>query len=223
MPKYAHSGSVANSTAPGQAIRAERLSLQAQIASLEEQLEYRRRERGDKDERHGAHAGAQELDSRLARLMERYETLEILDVAASRLESVPGREAAIQVVLEIVAAMIGSEEVALYESAAAGEELRLAACCGVQPPERIAFATGLIGQTARTCHEYFAPPPASGHGEANENRISVCIPLLQEGSAPWVLVIYALLPQKQFLEKRDIEILRFLKDHATAALGRKTE
>jgi hypothetical protein len=36
-------------------------------------------------------------------------------------------------------------------------------------------------------------------------------------------VIYAMLPQKQLLAKRDIEILHFLRDHAVSMLGCQSE
>jgi hypothetical protein len=192
------------------------LSIQARIASLEEQLEYIHRERQ-------AGSVSTELESRLSSLEERYETLEVLDVVANRLESARNRKSANEGILEIAAAIIGSEEVALYEVEKAGQDLRLAAWCGVEPDERVPVGAGIIGQTAKTCREYFAPPPAPGPASAAESRISVCIPLFLESVPVWVLVIYAMLPQKQLLAKRDIEILHFLRDHAVSMLGCQSE
>ena len=227
MPKYAYSGSVANQSipnraAPGLAIRAEKLSLQAQIAALEEQLDYRASERKS-GAGHEDAGSTQDLGSRLSRMAERYEMLETLDVAASQLERTSDFESAFAAIVEIVAALIGSEEVALYRTEQGAADLHLAASSGVQPPERIAVGAAPVGETARTGQEYLAPAPVAHAGESGESGISACMPLQQQGSTAWVLVIYGLLPQKQFLEKRDVEILRFLGNHAAAALGRKTE
>lgn len=202
-------------------LQAEKLQTQARIMALEEQLESNRSEQMALAGRLSlAELRADEIRAHMSDLESRRDGLETLEVAAARLMGAQNREEAIAIVMEIVAALVGSEEIALYECDERGPTLNLASCYGISPPASIAIGEGLAGQVAATTREFLADSVTRQRGHAIDSQITVCAPLMHHSNLAGLLVIYGLLPEKHALESKDLVIIRFLEQQAAGILFR---
>ncbi|MBZ5525965.1 MAG: hypothetical protein LAP21_27390 [Acidobacteriia bacterium] len=203
------------------ALQSEKLQTQARIIALEEQLEANRGEQMALAGRLSlAELRADVLRAQLSDLESRQEGLETLEVAATRLQGSRSREEAIAIVMEIMAALVGSEEVALYEMDHEHAVLNLASCYGISAPASISLNDDLVGKVACTARSFIAESPTRQMGEADNSQITVCAPLMHHGDTAGVLIIYGLLPQKHHLENKDLVIIRFLEQQAAGFLFR---
>jgi putative methionine-R-sulfoxide reductase with GAF domain len=210
-------------SAPGtmQALQTEKLQTRARIMAVEEQLEI---SRGEQMTLAGRLSQAElrfdELQAQLSDLEARRESLEALEVAADRLLGSQDREEAVAILMEIVAALVGSEEVALYQLDREQAVLELVSCYGISVPASIALDQGIAGQVASSGREFIAESPARQRGEASDSQITICAPLTCQGETAGVLIVYGLVPQKHSLENKDLVIVRFLEQQAAGILFR---
>ena len=160
------------------------------------------------------------FSSRYAEVEQQNSNLANLYVASYRLHGTLSRKEVLDTLQEIVANLIGSEEAALFEVDADARVLNLAAAFGVAPEayRTIPLGSGLIGRAAVTGEIYVADPGAPGDGEAGEEHLTACIPLVLDGRVSGAIAIFRLLPQKAGVEDVDRELFDLLATHAATAL-----
>lgn len=158
------------------------------------------------------------------RFSDRYTTVEQenanlanLYVASYRLHGSVDRREVLQVLQEILANLVGSEETAIFEIDSDGTALRLLESIGISSERyrRVPLGSGTIGRAAQT-GERFVIGPGTPPGE--EPGLTACIPLKLEGRVVGAIAIFRLLPQKSTFHSLDIELFELLGTHAATAL-----
>jgi GAF domain-containing protein len=158
------------------------------------------------------------LTERCLELEQKASRLTLLCGASYRLfqGSLDRREVLLRI-REVVADVVGSEEIAVFTVAPDRPVLRLEQSFGIAArlPE-IAIGAGRIGR----CVERGEPWVAGRSGEALafEADLQAAIPLLAGGRTVGALAIFRLLPQKPQLESHDLDTFELLATHAGAAL-----
>jgi hypothetical protein len=115
--------------------------------------------------------------------------------------------------------MVGSEEMALFESDARHDHLRLIAASGVAAFrfESVEIGSGIIGTVAETGRPYIRREGGNGQSGSDES-ITACLPLRIGTSVTGVLAIFHLLPHKGTLEETDLDLFDVLSAHLAPAL-----
>jgi hypothetical protein len=172
------------------------------------------------------HTSVANLLSENHRVTERYVALELrisrlwnLHAASSRLHEATDHSQLFQIIEEIVAAIVGSEQLAVFERTASGA-LTLAHSAGIDPePLRtIAAGEGLIGAAVDSQQVYLADAPGAARAQGREAALTACIPLRFASRSVGAIAIFALLPQKQALGPMDAELFELLSTQAAMAL-----
>jgi K+-sensing histidine kinase KdpD len=127
----------------------------------------------------------------------------------------------LEAIQEIVANIIGSEELAIFRLDEPRQALSLVSSVGIEPaPLRtVPLGQGTIGRAALSGKTFLAPVPLRA-GEPHGDAVSACIPLNLEERLYGAIAIFGLLPQKQALEDVDRELLALLAEQAAPALQR---
>jgi F0F1-type ATP synthase delta subunit len=168
-----------------------------------------------------------QIDEDNRRYMDQFVTLEHqnnnlanLYVASYRLHGTLDHDEVIASVQEIVANLIGSEEMALFEVEAGEKQLRLATSVGVQPEvyEAIPLGQGYIGRAAVDGERTFLDSSQTEGRGSGEEQLTACVPLMLEDRITGVIAVFRLLPQKSGFEDVDHEIFDLLASHAATAL-----
>jgi hypothetical protein len=143
-----------------------------------------------------------------------------LYVASYRLHGTVEREEVVLAIQEIVANLIGSEELAILEREPEGRELSLVASFGVDaaPLRHVALGAGFIGRAAATGEIYVRGEKDGGGASAAESQVTACIPLTLAGNVTGVIAIFRLLSHKPALEAADHELFDLLASQAAVAL-----
>jgi GAF domain len=141
-----------------------------------------------------------------------------LYVASYRLHGTLERKEVLAAVQEIVANLIGSEEMAVYEMDQGGTALELVASFGIDPKDhgRVPIGAGRIGRVAQT-----GDPDVGRKGEGDrpqEANLTACVPFKLDGRVTGALALFRLLPQKAGFEAVDHELFDLLATHAAMAL-----
>jgi hypothetical protein len=141
-----------------------------------------------------------------------------LYVASYRLHGTLDRDEVLQTIQEILANLIGSEEIAVFERE--GATLSLVASCGIDPSScrRVPVGAGVIGRAVETGRVHVVAEPAVRHGGDLESRLTACIPLTLGDRVIGAIAIFRLLPQKTAIEALDHELFDLLATHAATAL-----
>ncbi len=160
-----------------------------------------------------------ELTERCVELEQKSSHLTLLCGASYRLfhGSLDRREVLLRI-REVVADVVGSEEIAVFTVAPDRPVLRLEEAFGVAAtfPE-IPVGTGRIGRSVQQGEAWIAGRSA-GEALPFEIDLQAAIPLVAEGRAVGALAIFRLLPQKPQLERHDFDTFELLSTHAGAAL-----
>jgi transcriptional regulator with GAF, ATPase, and Fis domain len=151
-----------------------------------------------------------------------------LYVASFRLHASLHRDEVLAAIQEIVANLVGSEELAVFERSDDGESLERVSALGLPDGAllEVKMGEGLIGRCAERGEAFVATASADGSRAASlpeprgpgEKHISVCIPLVVEGKVTGALAIFRLLEHKRAFEDIDQELLRLLGTQAAMAL-----
>ena len=161
------------------------------------------------------------MSRRLASLEDQCETLANFYVAVQRLYMAAGRDDVLSAIVEIVANLVGSEEIAIFETGEDSLTLTLANGVAAEPLRRIPSNTGLIGWVLRS-GEMLLPEarslPSMPPSEPYEHSLTACVPLLVRGRVPGAVAIFKLLPQKPRLSTLDHGLFEVLQSHAGLAL-----
>jgi hypothetical protein len=151
---------------------------------------------------------------------EQITTLANLYVATSTLHATLSRPQVVQAILEIIANLVGSEEMGLFEAEPGGRCLSLVAVNGIEPSRfrSIPFGAGIIGRAALTGRPYVRAAGSAPDGLPEEADLTACIPLKLEDRVTGAIAIFRLLPQKPGLEASDRDLFDLLATHAATAL-----
>jgi hypothetical protein len=143
-----------------------------------------------------------------------------LYVASYRLHGTVERDEVVLAIQEIVANLIGSEELAILEREPEGRELSLVASFGVDaaPLRHVVLGAGRIGRAAATGEIYVRGEEDGGGASAAESQVTACIPLTLAGNVTGVIAIFRLLSHKPALEAADHELFDLLASQAAVAL-----
>lgn len=168
-----------------------------------------------------ARANQESLD-RYQTVSQQSASLANLYVATYRLHGTVDRDEVLSGVQEIVANLIGCEELLIFEPDAATGALEPVWSFGVDPEgfRSLQPGEGMIGKVAQSQELFLAPPSAEpGPAPARDIEPSACIPLAVEGKLIGVIVLFRLLPQKyDGLTDLDHELLNLLQTHGATAL-----
>lgn len=210
-------------------------SLRAQIASVdaERQLlgerlsklgEYRERQERRRSELE-THLKEIEEESRhfsheYLKVEQQNSNLANLYVASYRLHGTLDQTEIIDAIKEIIANLVGSEEVAIFERDGDRAVLSLVGAFGVDPKplREVRIGSGPIGRTAATGQTYIAPSLGGEDATTADDGLTACIPLLLEGRVTGVIAVFRLLSHKSALEAVDHEIFDLLASQAATAL-----
>jgi GAF domain len=223
LARYSHAGAPHGSAGGGTAPPAAgptRPSLAAELGVAREAMEHARREHEEIRQRL---AEIEEDNRRLcdeyAAVQEHNAELVSLFVALQRLYGAADRADVLAAIQEIVANLVGSEELAVFELSGDGRRLVPAHAFGVAPPElrEIAVGSGTVGCVAARGVSFFAGE-ADGSAPPDPAHLTACIPLELGDRVAGALAVYGLLAHKPSLGSVDRELLALLQKHAARAL-----
>lgn len=144
-----------------------------------------------------------------------------LYVASYQLHGTLSREQVFGIIQEIVANLVGCEEVAIFEADAAGAALTLVASSGIdrEPYATIARGQGVIGRSLETQDIWVVGDRVEDGGLLpREAALSACIPLKLDERVSGAIALFRLLPQKSGIGGLDRELFELLATHAATAL-----
>jgi GAF domain-containing protein len=142
-----------------------------------------------------------------------------LYVAVTSMHGALDRPSVLSSVQEIVTNLIGSEEMAIFETDSAHGRLTLLASVGIEPSpyQEICLGEGAIGRAAATGERVIRHEGGS-LTEDGDAALTACIPLKVAGRVVGVLAVFRLLPHKGSLDAIDIDLFDVLAAHAASAL-----
>ena len=143
-----------------------------------------------------------------------------LYVASYRLHGTLQRSEVLDTVREIVANLIGCEEMAVFLRGPGTQALHLVAATGIDQTRfrTVRLGKGIIGGVALSGRAFLAGEPGGAAAEGNESDLTACVPLKVEESVTGAIAIFRLLRQKVALEAIDRDLLELLGTHAAMAL-----
>ncbi len=143
-----------------------------------------------------------------------------LYVASCRLHASVERHEVVGVLQEILANLVGSEEMAVLELNGRGSSLALVGANGIDPdPFRaLPLGIGVIGRVAADGETFVRDGSLPPEATAAEADLTACIPLRLGDRVAGVVAVFRLLPQKPGIEDLDREIFELLATHAATAL-----
>jgi len=142
-----------------------------------------------------------------------------LYVAVTSVHGALDRPSVLASVQEIVTNLIGSEEMAIFETEPAHGRLTLIASMGIEPGayQQVALGDGAIGRAAAN-GERLIRQEGGSLTENGDAALTACIPLKVGGRVVGVLAVFRLLPHKGCLDAIDIDLFDVLAAHAANAL-----
>lgn len=154
----------------------------------------------------------------LTQLQQQANSLANLYVASYSLHSTLDRARLIEATKEIVANLIGSEEMAFFAVDGKGGRLQLLDAAGLDPDRyrELPLDGGLIARAVRG-----GQPLVVGPGDrrgAGEEALTAVVPLRVEERVVGAIAIFRLLPQKRGLADLDRELIDLLASQAGMAL-----
>jgi hypothetical protein len=166
-------------------------------------------------EEHNRHAASEYAD-----VERQVSHLANLYVAGYGLHGTLDRDELLRTIQEIIANLVGSEEMALFEQDAEGRTLRLVGSFGVDPDafRAIPVGEGRIGRVAATGEAYLAERDGREGTVPREQGLTACIPLNLCGRTTGVLAVLRLLSHKPRLEALDDQIFDLLTSQVAISL-----
>ena len=209
-------------------LRARALVLETQRARLEEELlslrHDLRREQAEVDELRAALSAS---DGQMTLLAERRVEVEqknsrltlLCGVGFRLFHGLLDRREVLDRIREVVADVVGSEEIAVFTLSPDRPVLRLEQSFGAPAslPE-IPLGAGIIGRSVAQGQQWVVGRSPGGEPLPYEKDLQASIPLLMEGRIVGALAIFGLLPQKPRLESHDLDAFEILAIHAGTAL-----
>jgi hypothetical protein len=146
--------------------------------------------------------------------------LERLSASSTRLVQTLETGDVHEAIAEIIANLIGSEEIAIFDYCSNSQSFSLAWSWGVEASALQPFVSG-AGMFGRAVHEVASQFHERQQDSALlpfERNLTACVILKSGREAIGVIAIFGLLPQKNCLEWADYELLKFLENHAALAM-----
>jgi hypothetical protein len=152
-----------------------------------------------------------------ARLADEHAHLASLHVASTRLLESVERDDVLCAIQEIVANLIGSEELVVYSLREDTRMLVPLTSMGIDAARigDVPLGCGVVGRVAESGEAYV---DEGARGGKDVGALTACIPLVLRGRVLGVVAIYRLLVQKPALEPSDRQLLQLLSTHAAVAL-----
>jgi len=202
-------------------LRAEKLRFEEAVVQLREEFatagrRYAALEQRLKDAEEESHRFSQDY----LNVEQQNQNLANLYVASYRLNGTVDRDELMLALQEIVANLVGSEEMGVFEVSENGKTLSLAASLGLDAERyrELPADRGLIGQALRSGQTYVGGlQPGDDRAEGEEN-LTACIPLIVEEQPIGVIAIFRLLSHKPQIEDIDRELFELLAAQASVAL-----
>ena len=146
--------------------------------------------------------------------------LKRLNAASARLIQALDHGDVYPAIAEIIANLVGSEEVAIFHYDSSNQSFSLAWSWGIEEEVLRQFATGvgLIGRAARQGATQFRERLTDIPLRHYEQNLTACVVLKSSGEVVGVIAILGLLPQKNGLEWSDFELLKFLETYGAVAV-----
>lgn len=173
-----------------------------------------------------AHGGVDELCLRVQKLSLREQIernhflLERLNASSARLLQSLDRGDAYEAIAEIIANLIGSEEVAIFHYRRSDESFSLAWSHGVEGEMlgRFGCGAGMLGRVAHEGVSQFRERQADHMLLPHEKNLTACVVLKSGEEVLGAVAVFNLLPQKSQLEWADFELLKFLEVYGAVAI-----
>ena len=203
------------------ALQVEKLRLEEEVLAAHEAIDHHKREQLHlQRELAEITSENRHFTSQFAEIEQQNSNLVNLYVATYRLHGTVDRQEAIAIIQEIVANLIGSEEMGIFEADTSGQTLVLIGSNGIKPEEYKALpaSAGLIGRVFSTGERYVAGEGDTQGLTQSETELTACIPLRVGDRSTGALAIFRLLPQKSGIEALDRELFDLLATHAATAL-----
>ncbi|HYL63910.1 MAG TPA: hypothetical protein VE077_14920 [Candidatus Methylomirabilis sp.] len=146
--------------------------------------------------------------------------LERLNAASARLIQSLEAGDAFEAVGEIIANLIGSEELAIFQFCPTTGGFSLNWSSGVDSEilQRMSSGAGMLGRAAHQAASQFRERQPKDLLLPYEKNLTACVALKSGQEPVGVMAIFGLLPQKQALEWADFELLKFLEVYGAAAI-----
>lgn len=125
-----------------------------------------------------------------------------------------------EAIAEIIANLMGSEEIAIFDFHAAEQNFSLAWSSGVEEAVLHPFlrGAGMFGRAVQQGLSQFQERQPEGTLLPYEKNLTACVLLKSSGEIVGVIAIFGLLPQKNNLEWADFELLKFLEIYGAVAM-----
>ena len=142
-----------------------------------------------------------------------------LYIAVNSLHTALDRTSVLSSVQDVVTTLIGSEEMAIFETDAVHRRLTLLASQGIEPGryQDVTLGEGLIGIAASTGVAVIRSEGGSLDRDGDD-AITACVPMKLGQRVLGVIAIFRLLPHKGGLNGVDFDLLDLLSTHAAVAL-----
>jgi hypothetical protein len=201
-------------------LESERLLLENKLVAIQSELDLQIRARNALIEQMREVEGQRlHYAQDYAIIEEQNNNLANLYVATYGLHGTLDRSEVLRVIKEIIANLVGCEEVAIYELDSRGKSLELLASVGLELDVYGSLPTesGLIWDAVRSGKTYIAGNGAH-EGLPHERTLTACVPLKIEGKVSGAIALFRLLGHKPGLEPLDFELFDLLASQASIAL-----
>jgi hypothetical protein len=125
-----------------------------------------------------------------------------------------------EAIAEIIANLVGSEEIALFDFHPTEQNFSLAWSSGVEAGALQPFlcGAGMFGRAVHQGSSQFRERQPETALLPHEKNLTACVILKSSGEIVGVIAIFGLLPQKNNLEWADFELLKFLETYGAVAI-----
>ena len=172
------------------------------------------------------HKGNEELRLRVQQLslreqIERNHFLLLrLNAANARLIQSLDQNDVFEAITEIIANLVGSEKIAVFDFHPADQSFSLAWSSGVESESLQPFLSGagMFGRAVQQGSSQFRERQQEMALLSHEKDLTACVLLKSSGEIVGVIAIFELLPQKNNLEWADFELLKFLEIYGAVAI-----
>jgi GAF domain-containing protein len=164
------------------------------------------------------------VTTRYIELQERYTKLARLQAAAERLLAPQSRAQVYSAIQEVVAKLVGSEQVGVFLFDQQNCNLHLVASCGIDSGQfsTVSLGSSLIGRSAATGYLFIAQSPEASNTIdcflAFEDTLTACIPLRHSGLLLGAIAIFGLLDQREGFDAEDVELFEAIAKWTSLAL-----
>jgi hypothetical protein len=205
-----------------ESLECEKSTLESRLTANQTDLEHQKSQFEELSQRlNEAEKDYRDYTAEHATIEQENNALASLYVATYSLHGTLDQEELLRAIQEIIANLVGSEEIAIFELSEDGSELLLLASMGIDAGryQRISVGSGLIGQSVQSEELYSTPDSECGPSglEIDEN-LTVSVPLRIDGEPIGAIAIFRLLTQKSGLEPVDFELFDLLATQAAMAL-----